>query len=74
MLLYPHSFTGGSSNVNKKPRGRPFLVDEYGNMTDKAVTRDQERDAAREKEIERKRKAAARKPVVVCSLLISMAI
>ena len=30
-------------------------------MTDKAVIRDQEREAAREKEIERKRKAAARK-------------
>ena len=63
--LYPHSFTGGSSNVNKKPRGRPFLVDEYGNMTDMAVIRQQERDAARdvtrEKEMERKRKAAARK-------------
>ena len=47
-ILYPYSLTGGSSNVNKKPRGRPFLVDEYGNMTDKTVIRDQERDEARE--------------------------
>ena len=57
--IYIHS--GGSSSGNKKPRGRPFIVDEYGNMTDCAVIKDHEREAAREQEIERKRKAAARK-------------